>query len=330
MGTARFWHRGLAHMKKLCDVFAKNFSHLSTYLRVFWLTGIACTLIPILVGWTLMRYDNSFLCEYKVLLDYKSSFTNENYDVIFFGDSSCLMGVSPKIIEKETGLKVLNLGTYGGTGIIGYEAILRSYLKSNNPPKLIIYYISPSIPNMYSVKTFEQIFSYIKLASIDLFIENLGEYNPLQIPSALITYLTDKITPTTTKEQLKQLYMELEEFKGFQNKENNTGKMKETEKINSRYKYGDYFNTPHDPRKKIMKLVSHFKSDKTDVIIYLAPMPETEEAFNYFKETYQEIISNKPYTLKNENFSDYTHLNYQGAMINSKKVASFLKEILNL
>ena len=36
------------------------------------------------------------------------------------------MGVTPKIIEKETGLKVLNLATYGASGIIGYEAILES------------------------------------------------------------------------------------------------------------------------------------------------------------------------------------------------------------
>ncbi|MEI7493801.1 MAG: hypothetical protein WCJ92_04295 [Alphaproteobacteria bacterium] len=309
--------------------FTKDFSSLQSYLKFFWLSTTFAILLPIIVGGLFIHYDNSLLNEYSVMLDYKTSHVNQNNDVIFVGDSSCLMGVSPKIIEEETGLKVLNLATYGGSGIIGYEAILRKYLKFNSPPKLIVYYISPSIPNMYTLKTFEQIFAYLKHPDAALFTNNAGEYNFLQIMSAFTTYLIDKITPPVSQENLKKLYQEHQEFKGFQNKNIASNGLSSDIKFKSRYTYGDYFNTAYDPRKKIKKLVSHFNNQETKVVVYLAPMAETEESFDYFCEVYKGITANAPYKLKNENFSDYTHLTYKGAITNSKIVAIFLKNFFN-
>ena len=289
---------------------SKDFSSLQSYLKFFWLSTVFAILLPNIVGALFMHYDNSLLNEFTIMLDYKTSHVNQNNDVIFVGDSSCLMGVSPKIIEEETGLKVLNLATHGTSGIIGYEAILRRYLKFNSPPKLIVYYISPSIPNMYILKTFEQIFTYLKHPNAALFINNAGEYNFLQIMSAFTTYIADKITPPVSQENLKKLYTEHQKSKGFQNKNIKSNGGSADIKFKSRYTYGDYFNTAYDPRKKIKRLVSHFNNQETKVVVYLAPMAQTEESFDYFCNVYKGITANAPYKLKNENFSDYTHLRH--------------------
>jgi hypothetical protein len=63
-------------------------------------------------------------------------------DVLFLGDSSCLMGVIPRILEKKTGLKVWNLGTIAWLATEGHADVLQLYLKSHAKPRLIIYYIS--------------------------------------------------------------------------------------------------------------------------------------------------------------------------------------------
>lgn len=314
----------------IISIFTEQFSSLERYLKVFWVGAVFTILMPIIATWLFMYYDRSLINECSVMLDYKTSFVNQNNDVIFVGDSSCLMGVSPKVIEKETGLKVVNLATNGGAGIIGYETVIRKYLKSNPAPKLIVYYISPAIPNFYNVKSFEQVFSYMRNPDIWLFTSNIGEYNFLHSMSALTTYLKDKVLHTFSQEDLKKMQLELQDSKGFKNRNDSANGVSNKVKFNSRYTYGDYFNTANDPREKIKKLVSHFNNAETKVIVYLAPMPETEESFDYFKEVYKNLAINAPYKLENKNFSDYTHLTYSGAMVNSKLVSIFLKNFLNL
>ncbi len=66
------------------------------------------------------------------------------YDVIFLGDSSCLMGLVPKSFNEETGLKSLNICTTGWLYIDGHVELLDLYLSHATPPKYLVYYFATS------------------------------------------------------------------------------------------------------------------------------------------------------------------------------------------
>lgn len=296
------------------------------YFYIFWTIVFAGTLLTVLTCWCIIRYYNQHLTsEYEVLLNYKVSIKNQKNNVVFIGDSSCLMGIVPKVITEETNLKVINLATYGATGIIGYDIILRKYLENNAKPDLIIFYVSPSIPNSYNQTTFEKIFTYVRYGSFVSFIKNLEEWNPLQALPAFITFFINKNFSPSPQEDLNKLCLEIQSTLGYQ-KSNAEEGLQESYSLNSRNKYGDYFYTKHDPRKRIKRFLKNFSSDNIKIILYVAPVPSGEEAFEYFKMVYKGLAINDLYKLKNQYFTDYAHLNYKGAVVNSKIVSEFLKQ----
>ena len=66
-------------------------------------------------------------------------------DVLFVGDSSCLMGVIPAVITKGTELQTWNLATVGSLSTQGQADILDLYLAkhSTSQPKLVVCYLAP-------------------------------------------------------------------------------------------------------------------------------------------------------------------------------------------
>jgi hypothetical protein len=64
-------------------------------------------------------------------------------DVVVFGDSSAFLGIDPKLINAQLGIRSVVLpGTVGSLPVIG-DAALRSYLNHHARPKLIVLYFSP-------------------------------------------------------------------------------------------------------------------------------------------------------------------------------------------
>jgi hypothetical protein len=64
-------------------------------------------------------------------------------DVVIFGDSSAFLGIDPRLINAQLGIRSVVLpGTVGSLPVIG-DAPLRSYLSHHARPKLIVMYFSP-------------------------------------------------------------------------------------------------------------------------------------------------------------------------------------------
>lgn len=63
-------------------------------------------------------------------------------DVVFFGDSSCLMGVMPRVVEEETGLRCWNFGTLGWLSTDGHADLLQLFVEKHGPPRLAVYYVT--------------------------------------------------------------------------------------------------------------------------------------------------------------------------------------------
>jgi hypothetical protein len=63
-------------------------------------------------------------------------------DVLFLGDSSCLMSLRSVLFERLTGYPAWNLGTLGWLSTEGHAELLSLYLENHAPPRLIIYNVS--------------------------------------------------------------------------------------------------------------------------------------------------------------------------------------------
>lgn len=98
-------------------------------------------------------FGDSFITEkYKDVKSYDVLFVNQQIkriqqdargDIVIFGDSSGLMGIDPRILEKELGRTVQNFCTLAYAGPESYATMLEEYLKRNPKPELIILAFHP-------------------------------------------------------------------------------------------------------------------------------------------------------------------------------------------
>jgi len=65
---------------------------------------------------------------------------NDSFDVIVLGDSYCISGIMPAVIEKETGRSCFNFSTHGRQTILASYGMMRNYLRrcSRKPEYLVI------------------------------------------------------------------------------------------------------------------------------------------------------------------------------------------------
>ena len=72
---------------------------------------------------------------------YHAMSAKEDVDILLLGDSSSLMGLRPKIIQKQTGLTAWGVGTLDYMGTPGNVDILETYLQRRPAPKILVYHI---------------------------------------------------------------------------------------------------------------------------------------------------------------------------------------------
>lgn len=94
-----------------------------------------------------------FLKNYRVP-EWSESYTDWNMayvlgaadsnDVLFVGDSSCVVGVDPRQFTARTGLSAYNLGAPGFLGFEGFLLIVRRYLDHHPAPRLMVLCLHPT------------------------------------------------------------------------------------------------------------------------------------------------------------------------------------------
>lgn len=69
--------------------------------------------------------------------------TNDREELLFIGDSSCLMGVMPAVVGDKTHLRTRNLGTLGYLGADGHADMLQLFVERHGVPKVCVYCVAP-------------------------------------------------------------------------------------------------------------------------------------------------------------------------------------------
>ena len=71
--------------------------------------------------------------------------SHEPADIVFLGDSSCLMGVMPAVVEDKAKRPTRNIGTVAYMGNTGHADILDLYLERHPAPKVVVYHVCPLV-----------------------------------------------------------------------------------------------------------------------------------------------------------------------------------------
>lgn len=88
-------------------------------------------------------YERWGLSQWGPVLEFSFQARQENADVLIFGDSSAFLGIDPRLIDAQLGIKSVVLpNTVGSLPVTG-EMSLRRYLSQNKPPRLLVLYFSP-------------------------------------------------------------------------------------------------------------------------------------------------------------------------------------------
>ncbi len=87
--------------------------------------------------WSQPVADDAMLVAKRALFDQAGG------AVALIGDSSCLTGVIPKVLEQTLNEKVINLGTLSSFSIAGYAVMARELLQAPQPPRAIVLVVLP-------------------------------------------------------------------------------------------------------------------------------------------------------------------------------------------
>ncbi len=115
--------------------FRRYFVTLFVFPAFFYLAAIPMVRMPSYERWGPSHYGPA--------LDFAWHTQGENADVVVFGDSAAFLGVDPRLVDRQLGIKSVVLpNTVGSLPVLG-DAALRFYLGHNQKPRLIVLYFTP-------------------------------------------------------------------------------------------------------------------------------------------------------------------------------------------
>lgn len=79
-------------------------------------------------------------------IGYSRRVGSPNCEIVLWGDSSALTGLSPAVFERVTGLSACNLSESGNVqDVTGSDSALQEYLRHNRPPRFLVSMWTPSL-----------------------------------------------------------------------------------------------------------------------------------------------------------------------------------------
>jgi len=100
---------------------------------------LTAAILVIPTDWVAERSANTFLPS----LGYGSKLRNADCNVVVYGDSSALIGVSPDIIRKRTGLSTCNIAEVEGVTMVNGTLLVDDFLKHNPRPRFLVFLFAP-------------------------------------------------------------------------------------------------------------------------------------------------------------------------------------------
>ena len=247
-------------------------------------------------------------------LDYSFTTAGQNPDVVIFGDSSALHGIAPLQMSEALGLKVIDLPNTGSSLPVVDDLPLRYEMSVNSPPRLIVFYFTPweldymhhETPHLFEGE--EMLLRHGSLGEIVAFVSKhpiLSAEFPLQVyangpKAALLAALHHDQRSTLVASN--RGYIESPDV--------SAGGLRELSNLASTCKLPpDVLD--QNGQLSVRSLISKYKSPKTKVLVFMAPIPDCKHASDVAGRQYSGVSAAAPRVMPATLFRDdgfYIHL----------------------
>jgi len=284
-----------------------------SYCLVIALVPIFAVVVSLFIArssWYVRHQKNSYLA----ISDYPFTLKNKNCDVIIYGDSSALTGVSPLVIEAATALRTCNIAQPNTALAIAGTFALDSYLKNNARPKFLAFqFTAPDFsPRDSNGRLYEEGALQLVRHKLDLQTFQLFARHPMEA-----LQFSEFI--------LRTALLEKDWTAGIYNR--SWAEIRATQGL---------FTTPGPPLVHcagdleerapdamwIQHLRNKYSLGGTRVLVYVAPHPECDNTYDYYAEKIAQLADNRLQRFSIGMFNEKNHFTREGANLNSAQIAA--------
>ena len=259
------------------------------------------TMLPIL------RFDRWGGDKWGPVLDFGFHADGQNADVVIFGDSSAAVGVDPRLVDADLGIRSVTLpNTFGSLPVTG-DMALRRYLAHNTPPRLIVFYFSPW--NLDFQRTGNGKFSF---EGEEMLLRN-GSWREIAAfarshPRELLSFPWERNSMLGLQNVLITLrsdrFQQTAAARGHIEYANPIGPLTPPCHIPD-----SYLQQQNDD--SVQTLVHRYATPDTRVVVYLAPVPDCDNADVLLNRSFADLGATPPSILPPQSFAAdglYAHI----------------------
>ncbi len=295
----------------------RSYMYYSLVLALVPVLSVTASFLLARSSWYVRHQRNSYLA----ISDYPFTLKGENCDVVIYGDSSALTGVSPPVIEAATSLKTCNIAQPNTSLAMVGTFALDSYLKNNAPPRFLIFqFTAPDFaPRDPKGSLYEE--GALQLLRHKLDLETLGLFarHPMQALEfsefILRTSLTEADWPATTSDRA---WAQIRSTHGLLTAPGSPLKTC----------VADLEVRSPDPG-WIRESRAKYSQGGTRVLVYAAPYPECDKSFDYYSQKLAPLSDNHLAKFSIGMFNEQNHFTREGADFNSAGIAEDIVRLLH-
>ena len=277
--------------------------------------GVSLLLVPCLFYFAMfplamlpgLGFDRWGGDKWAPVLDFGFHADCQNADVVVFGDSSAAVGLDPRLIDAEVGTKSVVLpNTVGSLPVTGDMAV-RRYLAHNSPPRLLVFYFLPWNLDYQRTGTGKFYFE-----GEEMLLRN-GSWREIAAfarthPREMLSFPWEMNSMLGMQNILITLrsnrFRETAEARGHIDYANPVGPMSSPCEIPSAY-------LRQEGSASVRELVRRYATPQTRVAVYLAPIPDCQNAGLLLRRSFAELGALPPRTLPPSSFAEdglYGHI----------------------
>ena len=268
--------------------FARSIGWLLLIPAVVYVLTFPFVMIPAL------GFSRLSISKFGPVLDYGFEARNVNADVVIFGDSSAFIGIDPRVVNAELGVKTMVIPDTVGSLPVLNGMPLRTYLAHNKPPRLLVMYFSAWNLNYNDPQRHDLLFEGEEMLLRHGSFADIAQFARRK-PLEVLTFPF-------------KVYSAL----GWNNLNYARHHPNQRKEVNDVLGHMDYaFTYPPmvSPCKipelyleeggdaSVRALVQQFENAGTRVEVYLAPMPECSNSDAILQRTFQNVGAAKPIVL---------------------------------
>jgi hypothetical protein len=263
-------------------------------------------------------------------MDYHAHMGTQNCDIVIFGDSTGMADVDPLVVQAETGLKTCNLSlvymAWAATG----DTVLHRYLAENPPPRLIVFVTharhlhAPTLDDIPGTidgwLMVDRLSDPLSAARFFVRHPRLSFIFAAGIWQNMMTW-SGPTRPDLSQNTYQQDVDFLRTHNGF---------LPFPRTIDKAAICAGKIDPPVYDSAFLSELRKQYSTGVTTVWLYAGPVRDCDENNSLYRSATEHLGIPSPSIYPHEDFSDWYHLDQQGAARNSREmVMRIRKELLD-